>query len=87
MKLHVGCGEKIFSGWTNLDIDDLPGVDIIDDARKLSKIPDFSPKMTGFLQKNYQRPKIENFSRLQTWVFAHKKHLLTGVCQVSRMTD
>ena len=42
MKLHVGCGEKIFSGWTNLDIDDLPGVDIIDDARKLSKIPDES---------------------------------------------
>ena len=21
MKLHVGCGEKIFPGWTNLDID------------------------------------------------------------------
>ena len=46
MKLHVGCGEKIFSGWTNLDIDDLPGVDIIDDARKLSKIPIFSSPST-----------------------------------------
>ena len=42
MKLHVGCGSKIFPGWTNLDIDDLPGIDIIDDARKLSKIPDES---------------------------------------------
>ena len=38
MKLHVGCGSKIFPGWTNLDIDELPDIDIIDDARTLSKI-------------------------------------------------
>ena len=37
MKLHVGCASKIFPGWTNLDIDDLPNVDIIDDARRYQK--------------------------------------------------
>ncbi len=42
MKLHIGCGEKIFPGWTNLDIDELPGVDIIDDSRTLLKIPNES---------------------------------------------
>ena len=40
MKLHIGCGDVIIPGWTNLDIDNLPGVDINDDARTLSKISD-----------------------------------------------
>ncbi len=41
MKLHIGCGNRYFEGWTNLDI--LEGTaDVIDDARVLSKIPDSS---------------------------------------------
>lgn len=42
MKLHVGCGSVILPGWTNLDIEKLPGVDIIDDITTLTKIPDNS---------------------------------------------
>lgn len=42
MKLHVGCGDVILAGWTNLDIDNKEGVDVTDDARTLSKIPDES---------------------------------------------
>jgi len=42
MKLHVGCGDVILSGWTNLDIEQLPGVDIKDDIRTLEKIHDSS---------------------------------------------
>ena len=38
MKLHVGCGDVIIPGWTNLDIEELPGVDINDDIRTLEKI-------------------------------------------------
>lgn len=30
-KLHVGCGRNIMEGWINLDIADLPGVDIVAD--------------------------------------------------------
>lgn len=42
MKLHVGCGNVILPGWTNLDIEELPGVDIVDDITTLTKIPDNS---------------------------------------------
>ncbi|TAK16881.1 MAG: methyltransferase domain-containing protein [Nitrosarchaeum sp.] len=42
MKLHVGCGNVILPGWTNLDIEKLPGVDIIDDVTTLTKIPNNS---------------------------------------------
>ncbi len=39
MKLHVGCGKKYLEGWTNLDISDLENkVDLLDDARFLSKV-------------------------------------------------
>lgn len=38
MKLHIGCGKVILPGWTNLDIEAGPGVDIVDDARTLESI-------------------------------------------------
>ena len=42
MKLHVGCGNVILPGWTNLDIEKLPGVDVVDNITTLTKIPDNS---------------------------------------------
>lgn len=37
MKLHIGCANRYFKGWTNLDI--RPGVgDVTDDASKLTSI-------------------------------------------------
>ena len=38
MKLHIGCGKVILPGWTNLDIEPGPGVDIVGDARELESI-------------------------------------------------
>lgn len=38
MKLHIGCGNKIFDGWVNLDVQRSDGVDIVDDASILNKI-------------------------------------------------
>ncbi len=31
-RLHVGCGTEAISGWCNIDIQDLPGVDIVMDV-------------------------------------------------------
>ena len=40
-KLHVGCGRNILEGWINLDLMDLPGVDIVADLDdcKNKKLP------------------------------------------------
>ena len=40
MKLHVGCGDVILPGWTNIDLEDLPGIQLQDDIRELKKITD-----------------------------------------------
>ena len=34
-KLNLGCGKKIKDGWVNLDIANLPGVDVVHDITKL----------------------------------------------------
>lgn len=37
-KLHLGCGNKIIEGFTNIDIRPMDGIDLVDDISKLSKI-------------------------------------------------
>jgi predicted SAM-dependent methyltransferase len=32
-RLHIGCGTAILPGWTNIDIEELPGVDLVHDVR------------------------------------------------------
>ena len=80
MKLHVGCGEKIFPGWTNLDIDDLPNVDIIDDARTLSKIPDESCEIiyACHIFEHLGRHEVENV--LTVW---NKKLIKNGILRLA----
>ena len=34
-KLHLGCGHEIWPGWINLDLAQLPGVDIAHDIQKM----------------------------------------------------
>jgi predicted SAM-dependent methyltransferase len=41
IKLHIG-GQEISQGWTILDIEERPGVDIVSDASVLDKIADES---------------------------------------------
>ena len=33
-RLHVGCGSEIIPGWCNIDVQDLPGVDIVLDVTR-----------------------------------------------------
>ena len=40
MKLHVGCGDVILPGWINVDLENLPGIDLQDDIRELKKVKD-----------------------------------------------
>ena len=35
MKLHIGCGKRSIPGWTQIDIESRPHVDIVCDARTL----------------------------------------------------
>ena len=80
MKLHVGCGSKIFPGWTNLDIDELPDIDIIDDARTLSKIPDESCEIiyACHIFEHLGRHEVENV--LQVW---NKKLVKNGILRLA----
>lgn len=40
IKLNVGCGRMIHDDWTNIDIQHLPGVDIVCDVEKEIPLPD-----------------------------------------------
>ncbi len=80
MKLHVGCGNVIISGWSNLDIEKLPGVDIQDDIKTLEKIEDNSCEII------YASHVLEHVGRnefgdvLKTW---NKKLKMNGVLRVA----
>ena len=80
MKLHVGCGNVIISGWSNLDIEKLPGVDIQDDIRTLEKIKDESCDII------YASHVLEHVGRnefgdvLKIW---NKKLKMNGVLRVA----
>lgn len=57
MKLHLGCGDKILEGFTNIDIRNNKGIDIIDDISKLTKIKNNSVSLI------YASHVLEHFKR------------------------
>ncbi len=67
MKLHIGCGKTIIDNWVNLDIQQLSGVNIIDDVRTLRKIKDDSCDIiyACHVLEHISRNNIEKV--LQTW--------------------
>ena len=80
MKLHVGCGNVIISGWSNLDIEKLPGVDIQDDIKTLEKIEDGSCDIiyASHVLEHVGRNEFGNV--LKTW---NKKLKMNGVLRVA----
>lgn len=42
MKVNLGCGSEILEGWVNVDVRQLPGVDVVCDLKDLSQFKDES---------------------------------------------
>lgn len=80
MKLHLGCGKNILPTWTNLDIEQLPGVDIVDDIRLLNKIPDKTCDMiyASHVLEHVRRREFE--SVLKLW---NKKLKINGILRLA----
>lgn len=57
MKLHLGCATKALTGFINVDIRDMPGVDMIDDISRLKKFLDGSADLI------YVSHVLEHFGR------------------------
>ena len=60
-KLHLGCADKIIPGFINVDVRDLPGVDVVADARKLDMFEN------GSVDLMYACHILEHFPRPKTF--------------------
>ena len=80
MKLHLGCGNVLLPGWTNVDIDDIPGIDIKDDVTKLDKIKDNSCEIiySSHVLEHFGRNEFESILKL--W---NKKLKLNGILRLA----
>lgn len=65
VRLHLGCGKRILPGYTNIDIQEAPGVDVVCDVRDLP----YEDNSVDFI---YSCATIEHFGRHE-WkkVLAH----------------
>lgn len=59
MKLHLGCGDKILEGFTNVDIRKKEGVDLVDDISSISGIKN------GSVELIYACHVLEHFGRYE----------------------
>jgi len=79
-KLHLGCGNKILTNFTNIDIRPIEGVDLVEDIRKLSQIKNDSVELI------YVCHVLEHFGRheylevLKRWYEILKKD---GILRIS----
>ena len=80
MKLHLGCGNVLLPGWTNVDLDDIPGIDIKDDVTKLDKIEDNSCEViyASHVLEHFGRNEFESILKL--W---NKKLKLGGIIRLA----
>jgi len=80
MKLHVGCGDVLLPGWINVDIDNIPGIDIQDDVSKLEKIQDNSCDIiyASHVLEHFGRNEFESIIKL--W---NKKLKINGILRLA----
>jgi len=55
-KLNIGCGKDIREGWVNVDIRELPGVDVVCDIRN------WTPFVDGRFEEVLMQDVLEHFS-------------------------
>ncbi len=73
MKIHIGCGEKIIKGFVNVDVRNLPGVDVICDITDISSFGKDSAELI------YASHVLEHIGRkeykevLKNWFLTLKK--------------
>ncbi len=80
MKLHVGCGDVILPGWINVDLEDLPGIDLQDDIRELGKIKDETCDIiyASHVLEHVGRNEFEDV--IKTW---NKKLKVGGILRIA----
>lgn len=66
-KLHLGCADKIIPGFVNVDVRDLPGVDVVADARKLTSFENGSIDLIYACHILEHFPRPQTFSTLLEW--------------------
>ena len=47
LRLHVGCGRARMAGWLNIDVQPLPGVDLVADVTQGLQVPDGAADVGG----------------------------------------
>lgn len=80
MKLHVGCGDVILPGWINVDLEDLPGIDLQDDIRELEKVKDETCDIiyASHVLEHVGRNEFEDV--IKTW---NKKLKIGGILRIA----
>ena len=80
IKLHLGCGNVLLPGWTNVDLDDIPEIDLQDDVRTLTKIKDNSCDIiyASHVLEHFGRKEFESI--LKVW---NKKLKINGILRLA----
>lgn len=80
MKLHLGCGDKIIEGFTNVDIRPNTNVDLVDDISKLKSIDNNEVKLI------YACHVLEHFNRFEYIKVLERWHQLLSEGGILRLS-